>query len=36
MSKYSRLIVRKLKNGKWQGILKYKDSSGKRTSHQSI
>lgn len=29
MSKYSKLIVRKLKSGKYQGILKYKDSSGK-------
>ena len=29
MSKYSKLIVRKLKSGKYQGILKYKDSNGK-------
>lgn len=29
MGKYSKLIVRKLKSGKNQGTLKYKDSSGK-------
>ncbi len=28
MGKHSKLIVRKLKSGKHQGVLKYKDSSG--------